>query len=132
VQFDRVGVFRYSREPGTPAAALPDQIPQRVIERRWHTIMRLQQGISRQRNRRWVGRVIRVLVEGQGQTDDGRLLSVGRSFRDAPEVDGQVLFWGTAATGTFVDVRVTQALDYDLWGEVVEAPADDARSENGT
>jgi len=132
VQFDRVGVFRYSREPGTPAAALPDQIPQRVIERRWHTIMRLQQGISRQRNRRWVGRVIRVLVEGQGQTDDGHLLSVGRSFRDAPEVDGQVLFWGTAATGTFVDVRVTQALDYDLWGEVVEAPADDARSENGT
>jgi ribosomal protein S12 methylthiotransferase len=94
--------------------------------------MRLQQGISRQRNRRWVGRVIRVLVEGQGQTDDGRPLSVGRSFRDAPEVDGQVFFWGTAATGTFVDVRVTQALDYDLWGEVVEAPADDARSENGT
>jgi ribosomal protein S12 methylthiotransferase len=43
-----------------------------------------------------------------------------------------VFFWGTAATGTFVDVRVTQALDYDLWGEVVEAPADDARSENGT
>ena len=132
VQFDRVGVFRYSREPGTPAASLSDQIPQRVIERRWHTIMRLQQGISRRCNHRWVGRVIRVLVEGQGLTDDGRPLSVGRSFRDAPEVDGQVLCWGTAAAGTFVDVRVTQALDYDLWGEVVEAPADHVRSGNGT
>ena len=119
VQFDRVGVFRYSREPGTPAAALPDQVAPRIIERRWHEIMRLQQRISRERNRRWLGRVVRVLVEGQGQTDDGRMLSVGRSFRDAPEVDGQVLFWGAATPGTFVDVRVTQALDYDLWGDVV-------------
>ncbi len=119
IQFDRVGVFRYSREPGTPAAALPDQVAPRIIERRWHEVMQLQQRISRQRNRHWVGRVIRVLVEGQGQTDDGRPLSVGRSFRDAPEVDGQVLFWGEAKPGTFVDVQVTQALDYDLWGEAV-------------
>ncbi|MCS6840482.1 MAG: 30S ribosomal protein S12 methylthiotransferase RimO [Roseiflexus sp.] len=130
VQFDRVGVFRYSREPGTPAAALPDQVAPNIIERRWHEIMRLQQRISRQRNRRWVGRVMRVLVEGQGQTDDGRPLSVGRSFRDAPEVDGQVLFWGAAKTATFVDVRITQALDYDLWGDVVRAPDADVRIEN--
>lgn len=129
VQFDRVGVFRYSREPGTPAAALPDQVAPHIIERRWHEIMRLQQRISRQRNRRWVGRVMRVLVEGQGQTDDGQPLSVGRSFRDAPEVDGQVLFWGAARPGAFVEVCVTQALDYDLWGDVVRAPGREARDE---
>lgn len=121
VQFDRVGIFRYSREPGTPAAALPGQVTPKVIERRWHAAMQLQQRISRQRNQRWVGRVVRVLVEGQGQTDDGRPLSVGRSSHDAPEVDGQVFFWGAAAPGVFVNVRVTQALDYDLWGDAVGA-----------
>jgi ribosomal protein S12 methylthiotransferase len=118
-QIDRVGVFRYSREPGTPAATLPDQVRSRVIERRWHEVMQLQQQISLQRNRRWQGRTIKVLVEGQGATDDGAPLIVGRSFRDAPEVDGQVLAWGTAALGSFGDVRVTQALEYDLWGEQV-------------
>lgn len=130
VQFDRVGVFRYSREPGTPAASLPDQVAPRVIERRWHEVMRLQQRISRQRNRRWLGRTIRVLVEGQGQTDDGKPLSVGRSFRDAPEVDGQVLFWGKATPGSFVNVHVTQALDYDVWGEIAGVPEGEVRIGN--
>lgn len=118
MQLDRVGVFRYSQEPGTPAATLPQQVAPRVIERRWHEIMQLQQRISHRRNRRWVGREMRVLVEGQGETDDGQALIVGRSFRDAPEVDGQVFVWGTADVGTFVDVRVTEALEYDLWGEI--------------
>ncbi len=116
-RIDRVGVFRYSQEPGTPAATLPDQVRERVIERRWHEVMRLQQGISRERNRRWVGRAITMLVEGQGTSDDGEPLIVGRSFRDAPEVDGQVFAWGTAQPGSFVTVRVTQALEYDLWGQ---------------
>jgi ribosomal protein S12 methylthiotransferase len=116
-QIDRVGVFRYSQEPGTPAATLPNQVRERVIERRWHEVMRLQQDISRERNRRWEGRPITMLVEGQGTSDDGEPLIVGRSFRDAPEVDGQVFAWGTAQPGSFVTVRVTQALEYDLWGE---------------
>lgn len=118
MQLDRVGVFRYSQEPGTSAATLPQQVAPRVIERRWHEIMQLQQRISHRRNRRWVGREMRVLVEGQGETDDGQALIVGRSFRDAPEVDGQVFVWGMADVGTFVDVRVTEALEYDLWGEM--------------
>jgi ribosomal protein S12 methylthiotransferase len=118
VQLDRVGVFRYSDEPGTHATTLPGKVGAREIERRWHAVMQLQQQISLARNRRWIGRPIQVLVEGQGATDDGTPLIVGRSFRDAPEVDGQVFAWGTARPGTFVRVRVTQALEYDLWGEL--------------
>jgi ribosomal protein S12 methylthiotransferase len=118
VQLDRVGVFRYSQEPGTHAATLPGQVRDRVIERRWHEVMQLQQDISRGRNQRWKGRTIKMLVEGQGQADDGAPLVAGRSFRDAPEVDGQVFAWGTAQPGHFVDVRVTQGLEYDLWGEL--------------
>jgi ribosomal protein S12 methylthiotransferase len=118
VQLDRVGVFRYSQEPGTPAATLPSQVPARVIERRWNEVMQLQQRVSLARNQRWDGRTIRMLVEGQGTSDDGAPLVVGRSFRDAPEVDGQVFAWGVAQPGSFVNVRVTQALEYDLWGEL--------------
>jgi ribosomal protein S12 methylthiotransferase len=118
VRLDRVGVFRYSCEPGTPAATLPNQVRGSVIERRWHEVMRLQQRISLERNRRWQDRTITMLVEGQGASDDGAPLLIGRSFRDAPEVDGQVFAWGTAAPGSFVTVRVTQALEYDLWGEL--------------
>jgi ribosomal protein S12 methylthiotransferase len=119
VQLDRVGVFRYSQEPGTHAATLPGQVRDRVIERRWHEVMQLQQQVSLARNRRWEGRAIKMLVEGQGTSDDGAPLVVGRSFRDAPEVDGQVFAWGVAQPGSFVRVRVTQALEYDLWGEIV-------------
>lgn len=124
VQLDRVGVFRYSQEPGTPAATLPDQVPQRVIERRWHEVMQLQRQISLERNRRWVGRTITVLVEGQGTAEpttssgEAAPLVVGRSFRDAPEVDGQVFVWGSAPVGSFVNVRITKATEYDLWGEI--------------
>jgi ribosomal protein S12 methylthiotransferase len=119
VQLDRVGVFRYSQEPGTPAATLPNQVPARVIERRWNEVMQIQQRVSLGRNQRWIDRTIRMLVEGQGASDAGAPLVVGRSFRDAPEVDGQVFAWGVAQPGSFVHVRVTQALEYDLWGELV-------------
>lgn len=117
VQFDRVGAFRYSREPGTPAATLPDQVRPQVIEKRWHALMQRQQTISRVRSARWLGRSIDVLIEGQGAADDGRPLAVGRSFRDAPEIDGQVFVWGTVPVGTIVSARVTRTTDYDLWAE---------------
>lgn len=119
VQLDRVGAFRYSQEPGTAAATLPHQVRPRVIERRWHELMQLQQGISLERNRRWLGRTIDVLIEGKGATDDGRALLVGRSFRDAPEVDGQVFVWGDAPVGSRVRAHVTQVAEYDLWGELI-------------
>ncbi|MEI7770824.1 MAG: 30S ribosomal protein S12 methylthiotransferase RimO [Chloroflexales bacterium] len=118
VRLDRVGAFRYSQEPGTHAATLPGQVRPQVIEKRWHELMQLQQGISHERSQRWLGRMIDVLVEGHGNAGDGRPIALGRSFRDAPEVDGQVFVWGGPPIGEIVTVRVTQATDYDLWGEV--------------
>lgn len=120
MQFEWVGFFRYSREAGTPAAALPNQVAPRAIERRWHRAMQLQQGISLERNRRWHNRALTILVEGNGVTDDGHELIVGRSFREAPGIDGQVFAWGTAAQGTHARVHINHATEYDLWGEVAE------------
>lgn len=119
MRLDRVGAFRYSQEPGTHAAMLPDQVRPQVIEKRWHELMRIQQDISRERSQRWLGRTIDVLVEGRGSTDEGQPVALGRSFRDAPEVDGQVFVWGEPSVGELVTVRVTQATEYDLWGEVL-------------
>lgn len=118
-ELDRVGVFRFSQEPGTHAATLPDQVRPNTIERRWNQVMQLQQGVSTRRNQRWQGREIRMLVEGQGKANTGKPVIAGRSFRDAPEVDGQVFAWGQAPVGSFVTVRVTRPTEYDLWGEVV-------------
>jgi ribosomal protein S12 methylthiotransferase len=117
MELDRVGAFRFSQEPGTHAATLPGQVRPHVVERRWHELMQLQQGISHARNRRWVGRTLEVLIEGHGSADDGRPIALGRSFRDAPEIDGQVFVWGEAPVGAIVPVQVTQATEYDLWGE---------------
>ena len=84
--FDKVGVFTYSREEGTRAANLPGQLPHQIKEERCQRLMELQQGISLARNQQMVGRTLDVLVEGSG---DG--LSVARSYRDAPEIDGLIL-----------------------------------------
>lgn len=116
MEFDRAGFFRYSQEPGTPAATLDGQISDRVKQRRWSEAMALQQEISLGRNRRWIDRDIRMLVEGTGSAEDGTPLIAGRSFRDAPEIDGMIWARGTATPGTFVDVHVDRTTHYDLWG----------------
>ena len=113
-RFDRVGVFVYSPEEGTPAAELPDPVPEEVKAERYDRLMVLQQEISFEINQSQVGRSLDVLVEGQG---DG--LSVGRSYRDAPEIDGMVLIPGDAPLGEIVSVRITGAMEYDLVGEVI-------------
>lgn len=115
-RFDHVGVFRYSREPGTPAADLPDQIPEDVKQARYEQAMAVQQGISRARNQEWVGRQMDVLVDGCG---DG--VSAGRTYRDAPEIDGLVLMPGEMTAGSFVRARITGAMEYDLLAEAVES-----------
>jgi ribosomal protein S12 methylthiotransferase len=113
VRFDRVGVFLYSPEEGTPAASLSDAVPTKVQHKRYDQLMALQQQISLEINQAQVGRILDVLVEGQG---DG--LSVGRSYRDAPEIDGMVLFPGETAVGEMVPVHITGAMEYDLAGTV--------------
>jgi ribosomal protein S12 methylthiotransferase len=117
--FDRVGVFRYSREEGTPAAALPDQVPERVKKARLEKLMKAQQRVSFRRNRALVGRVEPVLVEGY--SEETELLLSGRSVRQAPDIDGQVYITaGRADVGSIVPLRITDSSDYDLIGEIVE------------
>ena len=115
--FDRVGVFTYSREEGTEAAALPDDVPPEVKEERRARLMERQQPISLEKNRALVGSVLDVLIEGHGEG-----LSVGRSYRDAPEIDGLVLVEGELPVGAMVPVRITGALEYDLLGQVASGP----------
>ncbi len=111
IAFDKMGVFTYSREKGTPAADLPDQVPDQVKEERYQRLMELQQGISLARNQQMIGRTLDVLVEGSGEG-----LSVGRSYRDAPEVDGLVIVKEELPTGEMVPVLITGATEYDLIG----------------
>jgi ribosomal protein S12 methylthiotransferase len=112
-RFDRMGVFVYSPEEGTPAASLPEPVPEEVKAERYDRLMALQQGISLELNQAQVGRTMDVLVEGQG---DG--VSVGRSYRDAPEIDGMVILPGEVPVGEMVPARITAAMEYDLVGEV--------------
>lgn len=117
VEFDRVGVFTYSQEEGTRAAGLPEQVPDKVKQERYEVAMALQQSISLGRNQDLVGQQLQVLIEGAG---DG--ISVGRSYRDAPEVDGMVLVQGELPTNEFATVQITEALEYDLVGRGLVTP----------
>lgn len=115
-QLDRVGAFIYSREKGTPSAEMPNQVPFRVKRERFDKLMRFQQPISLMRNRQWVGKTMRVLIEGY--SEDGKY-AIGRSHRDAPDVDGLVYVENcTAPPGAFVTVQITHADVYDVWGEM--------------
>jgi ribosomal protein S12 methylthiotransferase len=113
MRFDRVGVFTYSHEVGTLAAEVEDDVVRDVKEERRQRLMAAQQPISLAKNRALVGRTLDVLIEGQNEG-----LSIGRSYRDAPEVDGLVLVQAELPLGEIVPVRITAALEYDLVGEM--------------
>jgi ribosomal protein S12 methylthiotransferase len=113
LEFDRVGAFQYSFEPGTPSADLDNHLSPEIKQERYERLMELQQAISLKKNQAQVGRTLDVLIEGQG---DG--LTVGRTYRDAPEIDGLVILEGTAPLGEFVPVKIDGALAYDLTGHV--------------
>ena len=117
--FDRVGVFRYSREEGTPAATLPDQVAERTKKSRMDKLMKAQQRVSFRRNRALIDRIEPVLVEGY--SEETELLLSGRSVRQAPDIDGQVYITdGQAEIGDIVPLRITDSSDYDLIGEIVD------------
>lgn len=132
MEFDKVGAFPFSPEPGTPAAALPDPVPEEEKEERYGRLMEVQQPISLRKNQEQVGKVLDILVEGQGEiADSGAPLLMGRSYRDAPEVDGLVLVPGIAdaPAGTILEVHINGALEYDLVGEPLIAETFSSRTE---
>ena len=112
-RFDRVGAFTFSFEPGTTSESLGDPIPTEVKDERWERLMELQQNISLQINQSYVGKTLDVLIEGY---DEEQHIAIGRSYRDAPEIDGLVFIEGTAEIGEIVPVRITGAMAYDLTG----------------
>ena len=111
IRFDRVGAFQFSFEPGTTSEPLGDPIPAEVKQERYERLMELQQGISMQVNQSYVGKTLDVLVEGKDKD-----ITIGRSYRDAPEIDGLVFIEGDAKIGSIVPVRITGAMAYDLTG----------------
>lgn len=114
VQFDHLGAFTFFSEAGTASEALGDTIPQEVKDERLERLMLAQQSIALARSQRFLGQTLPVLVEG---CNGG--ISVGRSYRDAPEVDGLVIAEGIADPGQMVSVKVTGALSYELSGVIV-------------
>lgn len=118
VQFDRLGVFAYSAEEGTPAARMAGQVSRKVKEERQDFIMRMQADISRQKNRERVGKVYSVLVEGVA--DDG-IFYFGRSYAEAPEIDGRIYFTSPYELkfGEIKEVRILDSDEYDLIGEAL-------------
>jgi len=125
IRFDKVGVFTFSPEPGTPAFDMPGQVPEEVKEGRRAQVMAAQQHISLARNQAQVGRTLDVLVEAHGEMtarvgiERKTPVSLARSYRDAPEVDGMVIFPDRLAVGQMARVKVTGAMAYDLMGEKI-------------
>ncbi len=117
-EFDRVGCFMYSPEDNTPGGKMQDQIPQETKQRRHDTLMELQLKISRKKHKKFIGKTVEVLIEGE--SEETELLLQGRMSQQAPEIDGLVLINdGKADVGSIVRVRITDSLDYDLIGEIV-------------
>ena len=119
-RFERVGVFLYSPEPKTPSEKMAGQLPEPVKQQRLNRLMELQREISEEQNRQWLGREVEVLVDEE-VTVRGERSYIGRTYADAPEVDGQVFLKSSEALGPgrLVRARVTDTYEYDLVAEGV-------------
>jgi ribosomal protein S12 methylthiotransferase len=115
IQFDHLGVFKYSQEEGTPASRLPDQVPEKLKEERFKALMEVQREISHKKYRKRIGQRVRILVEGEG-LQIGTLR--GRLESQAPDIDGVVFLKGKAKPGDWVEAQILEALPYDLIGEI--------------
>lgn len=122
-ELDRVGVFTYSREDGTPAAAFANQIDEETAAQWRNEIMELQQEISLDKNETFVGKIMQVIVEGYSSDDD---VYVGRTYRDAPGVDGLVFVNCDyeLMSGQIVDVRIDEVVPYDMIGGILDESAE--------
>lgn len=122
-ELDRVGVFTYSREDGTPAASFENQIDEETAEQWRNEIMELQQEISLDKNETFVGKIMQVIIEGYSSDDD---VYVGRTYRDAPGVDGLVFVNCDyeLMSGQIVDVRINEVGPYDMIGGIVDESAE--------
>lgn len=132
VEFDRVGVFVYSPEVGTPAATMPDQVEEHVKIERRNALMELQQGISEKKNQEWVGITTDIIVDGV--SEEHEFVLEGRHYGQAPEIDGVVYlsfdYGGELPTpGDMVEVEIQEARAYDLMGAVI--PKDPLRLSEG-
>lgn len=127
-RFERLGIFTYSPEEGSAAARLPGQIPERIKQKRFEKAMLLQQKISKENNSRFIEQTLEVLVESRAE--DGRDLFMGRTYMDAPEVDGAVYFVAgnkradrfDLKPGEFVQVKIHETREYDLMGQILGLP----------
>lgn len=117
---DNIGIFKFSREPGSPAYDMPDQIDEAVKERRWEKLMQIQQKELKKRNRKWIGKKIKVVVEGYHP--ESKLLMVGRHRGQCPEIDGQVIINDGRAVkewGKVYEAEITEAHAYDLVARIL-------------
>lgn len=128
IQFDRLGVFTFSYEEGTPSSLLPNQVPQAIKEERQKILMEVQQGISAKKHKKLIGKTFDVLYEGPIAVEEKDMFKgatgVGRYFGQAPEIDGETFLkfkkGVTPEVGSLIKVKITDAKEYDLVGECVE------------
>ncbi len=114
IRFDRLGIFTYSEEDGTLAADLDDSVPRQVKDDRKNQLLEIQHGISLDKNESFIGKTLKVLVDQSGED-----VSVGRTEFDSPEIDNIVHIKGKAVKGTFIDVMIESANEYELLGKIV-------------
>jgi len=114
IRFDRLGIFTYSEEDGTLAADLDDSVPRQVKDDRKNQLLEIQHGISLDKNESFIGKTLKVLVDQSGED-----VSVGRTEYDSPEIDNIVHIKGKTVKGTFIDVMIESANEYELLGKIV-------------
>ena len=118
-KFDKLGCFTYSKEEGTAAANMPDQVHPMTKKSRYNKIMKLQQQISKENLQRFIGKEFEVLIEDAIVGDDNKTYFVGRTYMDVPDIDGYVYLTGDAEINTYTKCKITNVNDYDLFGEII-------------
>lgn len=118
-KLDKLGCFAYSKEEGTAAAKMPDQVHPMTKKARYKKVMELQQGISKQNLEKKIGTKVKVLIEQSGVKIKGKTYSVGRTYMDVPDIDGVIFVEGKQKVGDFINAEITAVKEYDLFGKEV-------------